>query len=62
MEDKQDLIVQYGNGDGYARVDKYDGEVTEKIVEHYAEILKLLNEDPNREGLQKTPQRVAKSM
>ncbi|MDR0832758.1 MAG: GTP cyclohydrolase I FolE [Candidatus Symbiothrix sp.] len=37
----------------------------EKIKElafHYSEILKLLGEDPTREGLQKTPERVAKSM
>ena len=34
----------------------------EQIAVHYAEILKLLGEDPTREGLQKTPMRAAKAM
>ena len=34
----------------------------EKLAEHYRDILGLLGEDPEREGLQKTPMRVAKAM
>lgn len=34
----------------------------EKIAAHYKEILKLLGEDPEREGLVKTPMRAAKAM
>ena len=34
----------------------------EKLAEHYHDILGLLGEDPEREGLQKTPMRVAKAM
>ena len=37
-------------------------EIIEALKEHYFEILKLLGEDPDREGLQKTPERVAKAM
>ena len=37
-------------------------EGLEELAEHYKEILKLLGEDPEREGLQKTPMRVAKAM
>ena len=35
-------------------------EKVEKLVGHYKEILSLLDEDPEREGLLKTPERVAK--
>ena len=34
----------------------------ERLAEHYHDILGLLGEDPTREGLQKTPMRVAKAM
>ena len=32
------------------------------LVVHYKDVLKILGEDPEREGLQKTPMRVAKAM
>ena len=34
----------------------------EQLAAHYKEILQLLGEDPQREGLEKTPMRVAKAM
>ena len=34
----------------------------EELASHYTEIIKLLGEDPHRDGLQKTPMRVAKAM
>lgn len=34
----------------------------DELAYHYREVLKLLGEDPEREGLQKTPMRVAKAM
>ena len=37
-------------------------EGLEQLSQHYREILTLLGEDPEREGLQKTPMRVAKAM
>lgn len=46
----------------YLREDKYNEEVTEKLAFHYKEILGLLGEDPEREGLLLTPERVAKAM
>lgn len=39
-----------------------DATKIEKLAAHYKEILALLNEDVEREGLQKTPERVAKAM
>ncbi len=47
---------------GYRRVDEFDDETTQKLAFHYKEILGLLGEDPNREGLLETPVRVAKAM
>lgn len=47
---------------GYVRVDHFNEEKTEKIEYHYAEILKLLGENVQREGLKKTPLRVAKAL
>ena len=45
----------------YEREDKYDLEKIEKLKYHYGEVLRLLGEDPEREGLIKTPERVAKA-
>lgn len=46
----------------YRREDIYDQRTTEEIALHVKEILRLLGEDQNREGLLKTPERVAKSL
>ena len=37
-------------------------EGLDDLAEHYRHVLQLLGEDPNREGLEKTPTRVAKAM
>lgn len=37
-------------------------EGLDELAEHYKSVIKLLGEDPEREGLQKTPMRVAKAM
>ncbi len=42
--------------------EKYNPETLKELSEHYAAILRLLGENPEREGLLKTPQRVAKAM
>lgn len=46
----------------YRKEEIYDAETTARIAEHYKEILRLLGEDVDREGLVKTPERVAKAL
>ena len=46
----------------YEKFEDYDAEKLEKLSYHYREILRLIGENPDREGLLKTPLRVAKSI
>ena len=46
----------------YKKVEQYEDKITSRLVENYRESLGLLGEDPEREGLLKTPERVAKAM
>ncbi len=49
-------------GEGYERIDQYDPKLIERIGEHYKDILLAIGEDPAREGLKRTPERVAKAL
>ena len=46
----------------YRREERYDDDRIGRLAYHYREILSLLGEDPEREGLAKTLERVAKAM
>jgi GTP cyclohydrolase I len=46
----------------YSRVEQYDEQKTRGLQENYKSCLSLLGEDPSREGLLKTPERLAKAM
>jgi GTP cyclohydrolase IA len=46
----------------YQKKEEYKQQVTEGLTENYRNILQLLGEDPEREGLLKTPERMAKAM
>ena len=55
MPDENDM-------NGYARNDQYNPAAVRRIAEKYRAILKDIGENPEREGLQKTPERVAKAL
>ena len=46
----------------YKKTEQYDEEITAILTAKYKDILGQLGEDPRREGLDKTPERVAKAM
>lgn len=47
---------------GYKKIEYYDEECTKSLSSNYKEVIVNLGEDPSREGLIKTPERVAKAM
>ena len=46
----------------YKKIEQYDEKTTAGLIENYRNTLGLLGEDPAREGLEKTPERLAKAM
>jgi GTP cyclohydrolase IA len=46
----------------YKKLEQYEDKITSGLTQSYAEILSLLGVDANREGLKKTPERLAKAM
>jgi GTP cyclohydrolase IA len=46
----------------YKKTEQYDEKITLGLVDSYKSAIELLGEDPEREGLLKTPERVAKAM
>lgn len=61
-EQQTNFMAEENELDGYVKIDRYNPQKIESIASHYSEILKDLGEDPNREGLLKTPERVAKAL
>ena len=58
----ENMMDDYNIKDGYQKRDLYNQKTIEELSHHYHEILRLIGEDPEREGLLKTPERVAKAM
>jgi GTP cyclohydrolase I len=48
--------------DGYEKIDRYNPELIDNLSGYYKEVLHQIGENPDREGLLKTPERVAKAM
>jgi GTP cyclohydrolase I len=48
--------------DDYEKIDLYNPKKIQALSSHYYKVLELVGEDPTREGLEKTPERVAKAM
>ena len=46
----------------YTKTEQYEDKITSGLIENYRDVLNLLGEDPQREGLVKTPERMAKAM
>jgi GTP cyclohydrolase I len=62
-----DIIEKVNDGSGkvnhgYNKIETWDAKNIEELSTIYLRVLELIGEDPTREGLVRTPQRVAKSM
>jgi GTP cyclohydrolase IA len=59
---KQKTKVSIDKPDYYEKIDRYNNVSVSSIASKYKTILKEIGEDPSREGLLKTPERVAKAL
>ena len=62
MNDHIRDMLEDNQMNGYAKIDQYNPVTIRRIAEKYRSILEDIGEDPGREGLQKTPERVAKAL
>ena len=62
MNDQTHEMLEENDVNGYAKIDQYNPAAVERMSSHVREILVDLGEDPVREGLVKTPERVAKAL
>lgn len=53
---------EFDDVEGYKKIDRYNLQAIEEIASKYRTILSDMGENPHREGLLKTPERVAKAM
>ena len=62
MNDQTHDMLEEDDVNGYAKIDQYNSVAVERMAKHVREIVVDLGEDANREGLVKTPERVAKAL
>ncbi|NCO55761.1 MAG: GTP cyclohydrolase I FolE [Bacteroidetes bacterium CG02_land_8_20_14_3_00_31_25] len=48
--------------EGFSKIELYNSDTTKSLSEHYKWVLGLIGENPERDGLLKTPERMAKAM
>ncbi|HKI88854.1 MAG TPA: GTP cyclohydrolase I FolE [Draconibacterium sp.] len=54
--------LDINTSNGYEKIENFDEEITTELSRNYQRILTIIGEDISREGLDKTPERVAKAM
>jgi GTP cyclohydrolase IA len=62
MNDDTRQMIEENVMNGYAKIDQYNPAVIDRIAESYRAVLQELGENPDREGLLKTPERAAKAL
>lgn len=55
-------MISENEMDGYEKIDQYNNQAIDSIADKYKSIIQEIGEDPEREGLVKTPERVAKAL
>jgi len=61
-ENEINIMAEKDNQEGYERIDHYNDDKIGTLSVHYSNIIKELGENVERDGLLKTPERVAKAM
>jgi GTP cyclohydrolase I len=62
MPNKKRKMADDDDIEGYAKVDQYHPVTVKRVADKYRGILKDIGENPEREGLLKTPERAAKAL
>jgi GTP cyclohydrolase I len=60
--DKENLPNRDEDINGYQKIDRYNPQLIENLSAQYKDVLMQIGENPEREGLLKTPERIAKAM
>jgi GTP cyclohydrolase I len=62
MLDKENAPDRDDDIEGYTKIDRYNPDLIANISASYLDVLKQIGEKPEREGLLKTPERIAKAL